>query len=52
MIPENMFDEKIIHESPVYALEFVRKGILYMGSIVKDYLALAKVYKLERKHWI
>lgn len=49
LIPEDMFDEKLIGESPVLALEFVRKGILYMGSIVKDYLALTRDYSLVEK---
>ncbi|AUD66149.1 hypothetical protein BK011_04780 [Tenericutes bacterium MZ-XQ] len=47
LIPEDMFDEKLIHESPILALEFVQKGILYMGSIVKDYMTLAKSYSLK-----
>lgn len=47
MIPDDMFDEKLIHESPILALEFVQKGILYMGSIVKDYMTLAKSYSLK-----
>ncbi len=49
VIPDDMFDEKLIHESPILALEFVQKGILYMGSIVKDYLVLAKDYSLKEK---
>ena len=47
IIPDDMFDEKLIDESPILALEFVQKGILYMGSIVKDYLVLAKSYSLK-----
>jgi phosphate:Na+ symporter len=47
IIPDDMFDEKLIHESPILALEFVQKGILYMGSIVKDYMVLAKSYSLK-----
>jgi phosphate:Na+ symporter len=47
VIPDDMFDDKLIYESPVLALEFVQKGILYMGSIVKDYLVLAKSYSLK-----
>jgi phosphate:Na+ symporter len=30
-IPEEMFDEKLIHESPSLALEFVKKAILIYG---------------------
>lgn len=47
IIPDDMFDEKLIDESPILALEFVQKGILYMGSIVKDYMVLAKSYSLK-----
>ena len=47
VIPDDMFDEKLIQESPILALEFVQKGILYMGSIVKDYMVLAKSYSLK-----
>lgn len=46
-IPENMFDEKLIEESPSLALEFVRKALLYMGSIVKDYFDIAKSYSFK-----
>lgn len=46
-IPEEMFDEKLIHESPVLALEFVKKAILYMGSIVKDYFEIAREYSFK-----
>ncbi len=46
-IPENMFDEKLIHESPSLALEFVRKTVLYMGSIVKDYFDLVRLYSFK-----
>lgn len=49
VIPDDMFDERLIEESPILALEFVRKGILYMGSIVKDYLALTREYSLIEK---
>ncbi|MBN2300069.1 MAG: Na/Pi cotransporter family protein [Acholeplasmataceae bacterium] len=46
-IPENMFDEKLIQESPTLALEFVKKALLYMGSIVKDYFEIAKSYSFK-----
>ncbi len=46
-IPENMFDEKLIRESPSLALEFVRKALLQMGSIVNDYFAIARVYSFK-----
>ena len=50
LIPEDMFDEKLIEESPVLALEFVQKGILYMGSIVKDFMKITKTFSLEEKN--
>ncbi len=43
-IPEDIFDEKIIYQSPNLALEFVKKGILYMGSVVKDYFHIVRSY--------
>lgn len=46
-IPEDMFDEKLIRESPSLALEFVRKALLYMGSIVKDYFTIARSYSFK-----
>ncbi|MBU1140968.1 MAG: Na/Pi cotransporter family protein [Firmicutes bacterium] len=46
-IPENMFDEKLIKESPSLALEFVRKAILYMGATVKDYFDIARSYSFK-----
>jgi len=46
-MPENMFDEKLIHESPSLALEFVRKTLLYMGSIVKDYFVMVREYSFK-----
>jgi len=46
-IPEEMFDEKLIAESPVLALEFVKKALLYMGGIVKDYFEIAKSYSFK-----
>ncbi len=49
ILPEDMFDEKLIQESPVLALELVKKGILDMGAIVKKYLALTNVYSLKEK---
>ena len=47
LIPEDMFDEKLIEESPTLALEFVQKAILYMGSVVKDYLGVTLAYSRE-----
>ncbi len=48
-IPEEMFDEKLITQSPNLALEFVRKGILYMGSVVKDYFLIVKQYTIKEQ---
>ncbi len=47
VIPEHMFDEKLIKESPSLALEFVRKVLLYMGSIVKDYFEITRSYSFK-----
>jgi len=46
-IPENMFDEKLIEESPSLALEYMKKTILYMGSIVKDYFDIAREFSFK-----
>jgi len=48
-IPEEMFDEKLIAESPLLALEFVKKALLYMGGTVKDYFDIAKSYSFNIK---
>jgi phosphate:Na+ symporter len=46
-IPDQMFDEKLIQESPSLALEFAQKAILYMGSLVKDYFDLTRAYSFK-----
>ncbi|PKK92992.1 MAG: Na/Pi cotransporter family protein [Tenericutes bacterium HGW-Tenericutes-6] len=46
-IPDEMFDEKLIVESPILALEYMKKGILYMGGIVKDYFDIARSYSFK-----
>ncbi len=46
-IPEEMFDEKLIQESPMLALEFVKRAILYMGGIVKDYFHITRTYSFK-----
>jgi len=52
-IPDEMFDEKLIQESPTLALEFVKKTILYMGTITKEYLEVVSKYSKENKsHYI
>jgi phosphate:Na+ symporter len=46
-IPEQMFDDKLIQESPELALEFAKKAISYMGNLVKDYLDIVKIYSFK-----
>jgi phosphate:Na+ symporter len=46
-IPEQMFDDKLIQESPELALEFAKKAISYMGNLVKDYFELAREYSFK-----
>jgi len=48
-IPSEMFDEKIISESPLLALEYVQKSILFMGSLVKEYIHVVILYSQEEK---
>lgn len=48
-IPSEMFDEKIISESPLLALEYVQKSILFMGSLVKEYIHVVISYSQEEK---
>lgn len=46
-IPDQMFDDKLIQESPTLALEFAQKAILYMGGLVKDYFDLTRAYSFK-----
>jgi phosphate:Na+ symporter len=46
-LPEEVFDEKLISESPVLALEFVKKALLYMGSVVQEYFDIVKSYSFK-----
>ncbi len=46
-VPEEVFDETLIATSPVLALELVKKGIIYMGSIVKEYFDITKAYSFK-----
>ena len=46
-IPDQMFDDKLIDESPVLALEFAHKAILYMSSLVKDYFEIVRSYSFK-----
>lgn len=48
-IPD-IFDETLITQSPHLALEFVQKGILYMGSVVKEYFLIVKSYAVKEHH--
>lgn len=48
-ITDDMFDEKLIGESPLLALEFVQKTVLYMGSVVKDYVDIVLDYSHQEK---
>ena len=43
-IPDNMFDEKIIEESPSLALEVAKRGIMSMGAVIKEYFEIVKSY--------
>lgn len=43
-IPEHMFDEKIIQESPSLALEVAKRGILSMGAVIKEYFDIVRSY--------
>jgi phosphate:Na+ symporter len=45
--PEQIFDEKLITESPTLALEYVKKTISYMGSIVKNYYDILLEYSFK-----
>ena len=49
-IPDDMFDEKLIYESPMLALEFAQKAILYMASLAKEYFSLVRVYSFKDDH--
>lgn len=46
-LPEEVFDEKLISESPVLALEFVKKALLYMGSVVQEYFDIVRTYSFK-----
>ena len=39
--------KKLISESPVLALEFVKKALLYMGSVVQEYFDIVKEYSFK-----
>ena len=48
-ILEELLDYKLIHESPVLALAFVKKSINYMAELTKRFIYLTREYSLENK---
>jgi len=52
-IPDDMFDEKLISESPMLALEVAKRGILSMGAVIKEYFDIVKNYSFkEEDHYV
>lgn len=48
-LPEEVFDEKLIDESPALALEFVKKALLYMGGVVQEYFDIVRIYSFKEE---
>lgn len=46
-IPDDMFDEKLIGESPSLALEVAKRGILSMGAVIKEYFDIVRSYSFK-----
>lgn len=46
-ISDDMFDEKIISESPPLALEVAKRGILSMGAVIKEYFEIVRNYSFK-----
>jgi phosphate:Na+ symporter len=46
-IPDDMFDEKLIDESPTLALEVAKRGILSMGAVIKEYFDIVRSYSFK-----
>ena len=46
-IPDDMFDEKLISESPSLALEVAKRGIMSMGAVIKEYFDIVKSYSFK-----
>lgn len=44
---EPEFDDRLIRESPVLALEFVKIALMYMGNTVYEYFKLVREYSFE-----
>jgi phosphate:Na+ symporter len=44
---EHEFDDKIIQESPILALEFVKIALMYMGNTVYEYFKLVRDYSFD-----
>ena len=46
-LPVEMFDEKLIDESPTMALEVAKRGILSMGAVIQEYFDIVKSYSFK-----
>lgn len=46
-LPVEMFDEKLIDESPTLALEVAKRGILSMGAVIQEYFEIVKSYSFK-----
>ncbi len=46
-LPVEMFDEKLIDESPTLALEVAKRGILSMGAVIQEYFDIVKSYSFK-----
>ncbi len=46
-IPDDMFDDKLIEESPSLALEVAKRGILAMGAVIKEYFDIVRSYSFK-----
>lgn len=46
-IPDDMFDEKLISEAPYLALEVAKRGIMAMGTVIKDYFGIVRSYSFN-----
>ncbi|RJX25252.1 MAG: Na/Pi cotransporter family protein [Acholeplasma sp.] len=46
-LPVEIFDEKLINESPTLALEVAKRGILSMGAVIQEYFDIVKSYSFK-----
>ncbi len=46
-LPVEIFDEKLIQESPTLALEVAKRGILSMGAVIQEYFDIVKSYSFK-----